>query len=128
MTLEMSTFVSICLLVPVIKNSVGGISMWLVTQLSAGVKKELVVCFRHQNVCYTTFQVCRAHPWRLQDDGTFHDMLTHHPKPVNSYFNDEHCILITMPFGTCVVFLSMNSCQDLYVNIESSARMMHIFL
>jgi hypothetical protein len=90
--------------------------------------QELVVCFRHQNVCYTTFQVCRAHPWRLQDDGTFHDMLTHHPKPVNSYFNDEHCILITMPFGTCVVFLSMNSCQDLYVNIESSARMMHIFL
>ncbi|CAK9875998.1 unnamed protein product [Sphagnum jensenii] len=87
MTLEMSTFVSICLLVPVITNSVGGISMRLVTQLSAGVKK-----------------------------------------PDNSYFNDEHCILITMPFGTCVVFLSMNSCQDLYVNIEGSARMMHIFL
>lgn len=41
MTLEMSTFVSICLLVPVITNSVGGISMGLVTQLSAGGKKVI---------------------------------------------------------------------------------------
>jgi hypothetical protein len=35
MTLEMSTFV------PVITNSVGGISMGLVTQLSAGGKKVI---------------------------------------------------------------------------------------
>jgi len=32
----------------------------------ASIFQELVVCFRHQNVCYTTFQVCIAHPWRLQ--------------------------------------------------------------